>query len=90
MLVGNNLQEIQCVKTHLHNSFGIKDLGTLRYFLRFEISCSPSGIVLNQRKYFLDLLSDSGLLACKPTFSPMEPSCPLFESECSLLLNPVE
>jgi len=90
MLVGNNLQEIQHVKTHLHNSFSIKDLGILCYFLGFEISHSPSGIVLNQRKYCLDLLSDNGLLACKPAFSPMEPSCPLSESEGSLLLNPSE
>jgi len=91
MLVGNNLQEIQHVKTHLHNSFSIKDLGTLCYFLGFEISRSPSGIVLNKQKYYLDLLSDSGLLACKPanklTTSLMEPSCPLSESEGSLLLN---
>ena len=70
MLVDNNLQEIQRVKTHLHNLFSIKDLGTLCYFLGFEISCSPSGIVLNQRKYCLDFLSDSGLLACKPASSP--------------------
>jgi len=90
LLVGNNLQEIQHVRTHLHNSFSIKDLGTLCYFLGFEISRSPSGIVLNQRKYCLDLLSDSGLLACKSAFSPMEPSYPLSESEGSLLLNPGE
>jgi len=90
MLVDNNLLEIQRVKTHLHNSFSIKDLGTLCYFLGFEISSSPSGIVLNQRKYCLDLLSDSGLLACKPASSPMEPSCPLSKSEGSLLLNPGE
>ena len=90
MLVGNNLREIQRVKSHLHNSFSIKDLGTLCYFLGFEISRSPSGIVLNQRKYCLDLLSDSGLLACKFASSLMEPSYPLFESEGSLLLNPGE
>jgi len=87
MLVDNNLQEIQHVKTHLHNSFSIRDLDTLRYFLGFEISRSPSGIILNQQKYCLDLLSDSGLLACKSASSPMEPSCPIFESESSLLLN---
>ena len=90
MLFDNDLQEIQRVKTHLHNSFSIQDLGTLRYFLGFEISHSPSDIVLNQQKYFLDLLCDNGLLACKLASSPMEPSFPLFESEGSLLLNPGE
>jgi len=58
--------------------------------LGFEISRSPSGIVLNQQKYCLDILSDSGLLACKPASSPMEPSYPFSESEGSLLLNPSE
>jgi len=58
--------------------------------LGFEISRSPSGIVLNQQKYCLDLFSNSGLLACKPASSPMEPSYPLSESEGSLLLNPGE
>jgi len=43
------IKEIQHVKTYLHNSFTIKDLRSLCYFLGFEISCSPSGIVLNQR-----------------------------------------
>ena len=90
-VVDNNLQEIQRVKTHLHNSFSIKDLGTLRYFLGFEINRSPFGIVLNQQKYcLLDLLSHSGLLTCKFASSLMEPSYPLFESEGSLLLNPDE
>jgi len=90
MLVDNNLQKILCVKTPLHNSFSIKDLGTLCYFLGFEISRSPSGIVLNQRKYCLDILSDNDLLAYKPATSPMKPSCPLSKSEGLLLLNPGE
>ena len=54
------------------------------------ISRSPSGIVLNQWKYCLDLLYESGLLACKPASSSMEPSYPLFKSEGSSLLNPSE
>jgi len=36
----------------------------------FEISCLPYDIVLNQQKYCLDILFDSGLLACKPATSP--------------------
>ncbi|GJT38309.1 ribonuclease H-like domain-containing protein [Tanacetum coccineum] len=31
-----------------------------------------NGICLSQRKYYLDLLSDFGLLACKPTVIPLE------------------
>ena len=51
------------------------------------MSCSPFGIVLNQRKYCLDLLSNSVLLACKPVTSHMEPSPPISESEDVLLLD---
>ena len=32
ILVSNNLEEIQRIKTHLHNSFSIKDLATLHFF----------------------------------------------------------
>ena len=70
---------------YLHNSFSIKELGTLHYFLGFEISFPPFGIILNQQKYCLDIYN--GLLACKPTTSSMEPSCLLSKSEGWLLLN---
>ena len=33
---------------------------------------SPQGIHLCQRKYTLDILSDSGMLACRPAATPMD------------------
>jgi len=55
----------------LNKTFKIKDLGNLRYFLRLEVARSKKGIMMNQRKYVLKLLSDAGLLACKPAFTRM-------------------
>ncbi|GJX52000.1 hypothetical protein Tco_0280369 [Tanacetum coccineum] len=49
----------------------IKDLGNLKYFLRIEVINTNKGICLNQRKYVLDLLTDYGMLACKPARTPM-------------------
>ncbi|GJR60719.1 retrovirus-related pol polyprotein from transposon TNT 1-94 [Tanacetum coccineum] len=50
----------------------IKDLGKLKYFLGIELIETNQGLWLSQRKYCLDLLSDFGLLACKPFDVPLE------------------
>ncbi|XP_061365655.1 uncharacterized mitochondrial protein AtMg00810-like [Gastrolobium bilobum] len=72
VLAGNNMQEINYVKSFLDQQFKIKDLGYLRFFLGLEISRSKEGIILNQRKYALEILSDAGLLASKPASTPMD------------------
>ncbi|CAL0299700.1 unnamed protein product [Lupinus luteus] len=71
ILAGTNYAEIQSVKGHLHDLFKIKDLGPLKYFLGLEIARSQQGIFLSQRKYTLDILSDTGFLASKPCVTPM-------------------
>lgn len=55
------------VKSHLHVMFGIKDLGFLKFFLGVEVIGTQQGLVLNQRKYALEILEECGLLACKPS-----------------------
>ena len=45
----------------------------LRYFLGVEVMQSKHGIFLSQRKYVLDLLSETGKLGAKPCSSPMAP-----------------
>lgn len=46
IVTGNNLLEINAIKDFLHQSFKIKDLGYLKYFLGLEISRSHTGIHL--------------------------------------------
>ena len=74
VLTGNNLDEITAIKQFLHSKFRIKDIGELKYFLGLEIARSSHGIFLTQRKYALELLEDSGLLAAKPASTPMDGS----------------
>ncbi|XP_050891128.1 uncharacterized mitochondrial protein AtMg00810-like [Lathyrus oleraceus] len=81
VLTGDDLQEIHSVKRFLDSTFKIKDLGKLKYFLGLEVARSTQGIFLNQRKYALELLEDSGLLATKPSPTPFDYSLKLHDSD---------
>ncbi|XP_024172378.1 uncharacterized mitochondrial protein AtMg00810-like [Rosa chinensis] len=50
----------------------MKDLGDLRYFLGIEVARGSSSIFLRQRKYVLDLLSETGMLDCRPADTLIE------------------
>ncbi|GJY37099.1 putative RNA-directed DNA polymerase [Tanacetum coccineum] len=71
IITGNDTSEIEKFKEFLRTKFMIKDLGNLKYFLGIEVINTDKGICLNQRKYVLDLLTDYGMLACKPARTPM-------------------
>lgn len=90
VLAGNSLDEIDSVKHLLDQQFSIKDLGKLRYFLGFEIARSTKGIFMNQRKYTLNLLEDTGYLAAKPSSVPLplDPNLKLSASAGQPLVDP--
>ncbi|XP_049394283.1 uncharacterized mitochondrial protein AtMg00810-like [Solanum stenotomum] len=50
----------------------MKDLGELKFFLGIEFSRSSQGILMTQRKYALELVSESGLGGAKPACTPLE------------------
>ncbi|XP_024626820.1 uncharacterized mitochondrial protein AtMg00810-like [Medicago truncatula] len=88
VLAGNDLEEITTIKSFLNQKFKIKDLGYLKFFLGLEISRSHHGIHLCQRKYALDLLNDTGLLASKPTTSPMQRGTKLQQDSGTVMDDP--
>ncbi|GKC10190.1 ribonuclease H-like domain-containing protein, partial [Tanacetum coccineum] len=71
IITSNNIAEIEKFKIFLKFKFMIKDLGKLKYFLGIKVVDTDKGICLNQRKYVLDLLSEYGMLACKPVDTPL-------------------
>ncbi|XP_042009309.1 uncharacterized mitochondrial protein AtMg00810-like [Salvia splendens] len=80
--------QITSFKEFLTNHFKYKDLGTPKYFLGIEIARNHSGIFISQHKYALDLVSDAGLLGCKPSAIPMDSSKKLQQDEGGPLSDP--
>lgn len=55
----------------LAQSFPVKDLGPLRYFLGIEVASDSGGLSLTQKKYATDLLLRTHMENCKPVSTPM-------------------
>ncbi len=71
IITGDDVVEISKLQKQLATEFEMKRLGGLKYFLGIEVARSKQGIFLSQRKYVLDLLSEVGLLDCKPPDTPI-------------------
>ncbi|XP_020536125.1 uncharacterized mitochondrial protein AtMg00810-like [Jatropha curcas] len=85
IVASDNIQEITSIKAYLHSTIKIKDLGTLKYFLGFEVARCASGISICQRKYTLELLEEFGFLEAKPVQTPISPGLDLHDSNVALL-----
>ena len=77
IMTGDNIGEIRDLKRRLEAEFDIKDLGKLKYFFGMEFARSKEGIFFNQRKYILDLLTETGITRCKEAETPMDPNVKL-------------
>lgn len=72
LITGSNQSLIQEAEDILHHNFKMKDLGKLKYFLGIEFSRSKEGILINQRRYALELISACGLTGGKTIMTPLE------------------
>ncbi|XP_056695577.1 uncharacterized mitochondrial protein AtMg00810-like [Spinacia oleracea] len=68
--LSSNENIIHDLTTHLHQTFSIKDLGLLNYFLGIEICHTTEGYILTQRKYTKEMLHDCELDISKPALTP--------------------
>jgi len=87
IVMGNNPQNINHITQLLDQRFKLKNLGDLTYFLGFEIARNKDGIDLSQRKYTIDLLTDTGMLDSSLVSTPMNFSTK-FHADGELLPNP--
>lgn len=59
-------------KEEVHQQVKLKDLGELKNILGIQDLISKSGVILHQRKYILELISNIGLTGAKPVSTPLE------------------
>lgn len=72
LITGSSIELICEAKHSLHQQFKVKDLGELKYFLGIEVLRYKHGILLNEKKYTLELISEIGLSGAKPAVTPLE------------------
>lgn len=61
LITCGDMNLIESTKKDLQQFFKIKDLGELKYFWGIEFSRSHTRILMNQRKYTLELIADLGM-----------------------------
>jgi Reverse transcriptase (RNA-dependent DNA polymerase) len=71
IITGDDTEEIRAMEERLSREFEMKNFRGLKYFLGIEVTRSSHGIILSQRKYILDLLTEVGTLDCKPVDTPL-------------------
>ena len=71
VIAGSTSAVVDRLVQSLSDSFPIKDLGQLEYFLGLEASFHSGGMTLTQHKYALDLLHRVNMENCKPTSTPL-------------------
>lgn len=72
LVVGNNTSKISSIKACLDSFFRIKDLGNLHYFLGLKFNKILDGMIISQRKFTLDLLTEFNCLEFPPVVSPWD------------------
>ena len=70
IISGTNSGMITHLQASLHESFHLKDLGPLTYFLGLEVHLK--GIILDQHKYAMNLIETAGLQNSTPVDTPVE------------------
>ncbi|KAL5579598.1 hypothetical protein UlMin_012040 [Ulmus minor] len=70
IVTGSSESQVSQLITRLNNSFALRDLGQLSYFLGIEVTYSEGSMHLSQTKYISDLLKRTDMTDCKPAKTP--------------------
>lgn len=87
ILTGSNSYLIQQVIQDMHQTFALKDLGDLNYFMGIEVVKSANGLYLSQAKYIVDILAKHGMVHYNPVSTPISTSHYLTKASCDIIAN---
>jgi len=65
VITRDDMKGVDSLKKYLQKHFQTKYLASLKYFLGIEVARSKKSILLLQRKYVLELLSETGIRGCR-------------------------
>lgn len=89
LITGSSSQAIKNLITTLNNSFSLKDLGCLHYFLGIEAHWTPDGsLLLSQTKYIHQLLQKANVVNVNSQPSPMVSSPKLTADGSTIFQDP--
>jgi len=88
IITGSHPETISQLIKDLHDSFALKDLGRLNFFLGVEATWHPDGLHLSQQRYIHDLLTKTNMLLAKPISTPLSASTTLSRFEGSTVTDP--
>ncbi|KAK3043428.1 hypothetical protein RJ639_002007 [Escallonia herrerae] len=88
LITGNDVEGIRELKQLLCQSFQMKDLGPLTYFLGLQVQHCSCGYTVDQRKYTMDLIKCANLTDQKCIDTPMEPNLKLKKDAGKRLSDP--
>ncbi|XP_022042124.1 uncharacterized mitochondrial protein AtMg00810-like [Helianthus annuus] len=90
LLTGNNEEEMVALKSFLHSTFKIKDLGSLNYFLGIGVLKVPHGTIMTQRKFAQDLLQEFQDFDASVTICPLPANLQLSHDTGPLYHDPLQ
>ena len=74
ILTGDDAGAVEKFIHILSQQFSLKDLGSLSYFLRVEVTPHTQGLFLCQWQYIMDLLTRARMTEAKPIATPLDTS----------------
>lgn len=81
LITGSCRELVSRTKEVLKSAFEMKDLGIMRYFLGMEINKTRQCLFLNQKKYILELLEETGMSMANSARTPLEANVKLSKIE---------